>query len=97
MEKQALLGARREEIRKERALVETAVAQEVGDGLAIGENTSDKKKSKKQQRKEELARLRALEANELRRKLEMVSSEGGLGGVGDEGKHHDRYSPSSDC
>lgn len=81
-EKQALLDARRAEIRRERALVEAAVAEEPPDD----EDTTGKKKSKKQQRKEELARLKALKANELRRKLEKVSSEGGLGGVNDEGE-----------
>lgn len=77
---------RREEIRRERALVEAAVAGKDEDALAIEIDTSDKKKSKRQQRKEELARLKALKAKELRRKLEMVSSEGGLGGMGDEGE-----------
>ncbi|KAH0829126.1 KRI1-like family C-terminal-domain-containing protein [Lanmaoa asiatica] len=43
---------------------------------------------KQQQRKEELARLKALKAKELRRKLEMVSSEGDLGGIGDEALAH---------
>ncbi|KAF8554912.1 hypothetical protein OG21DRAFT_1508303 [Imleria badia] len=89
-EKQALLEARREEIRRERALVEAAVAEEDRDNgtLVVEKDTSNKKKSKKQQRKEELARLKALKANELRRKLEMVSSEGGLGSVGDEALAH---------
>jgi protein KRI1 len=88
-EKQALLEVRRKEIRRERTLVEAAVAEEVPDNedaLVVEKDTSNKKKSKKQQRKEELTRLKALEANALRRKLEMVSSEGGLGGIGHEGK-----------
>lgn len=90
MEKQSLLEARREEIRKERALVEAAVAEEDPDHDAlVVEKDTFNKRSKKQQRKEELARLRALKANELRRKLEMVSSEGGLGGIGDEGNFVD--------
>lgn len=82
MEKQALLEARREEIRRERALVEAAVAEEYLDH----EDTSNEKQSKKKQRKEERARLKALKASELRRKLEKVSSEGGLGSIGDEGE-----------
>ncbi|KAG9312147.1 KRI1-like family-domain-containing protein [Chiua virens] len=84
-EKQGLLEARREEIRKERELVEAVVAEEGttnGDTLMIENDTS--KKSRKQQKKEELARMKALKAKELRRKLEMVSSEGGLAGMGDE-------------
>ena len=88
-EKQALLESRRKEIREERALVEAAVAEEVPDNedaLVIDTDASHDKKSKKQQRKEELVRLKALKANTLRRKLEMISSEGGLGGIGDEGK-----------
>ena len=88
-EKQALLEARRKEIRRERALVEAAVAEEVPDNedaLVIDNDASNDKKSKKQLRKEERARLKALNANALRRKLEMVSSEGGLGAMGDEGK-----------
>ncbi|KAF8141166.1 KRI1-like family C-terminal-domain-containing protein [Boletus edulis] len=80
-EKQALLEARREEIRKERTLVEAAVAEEEAHNL-------NEKESERQQRKEELARFKALKAKELRRKLEMVSSEGGLGGVGDEALTH---------
>ncbi|KAN0081344.1 KRI1-like family C-terminal domain containing protein [Tylopilus felleus] len=89
-EKQALLEARREEIRKERALVEAAVAEEDrdNDALVVESDTSNEKKSQKQQRKEELARLKALKARELRRKLEMVSSEGGLGDEDDEALAH---------
>ncbi|KAG8221253.1 KRI1-like family-domain-containing protein [Butyriboletus roseoflavus] len=83
-EKHALLEARRAEIRRERALVEAAVAEQYPDD----EDTSNQKKSKKQQRKEELVRLKALKANELRRKLEKVSSEGGLGGISDEAVAH---------
>jgi protein KRI1 len=68
--------------------VEAAVAAERPDdehALLTGNEISSEKKSKKQQRKEELARMKSLKAKELRRKLEMVSSEGGLGGIGDEG------------
>lgn len=69
-------------------MVEAAVAEEDrdNDALVVESDTSNEKKSQKQQRKEELARLKALKARELRRKLEMVSSEGGLGDEDDEGK-----------
>ena len=71
--------------------MEAAVAVEDpnNNALLVEEDISIKKKSKKQQRKEELGRLKALKANELRRKLEMVSSEGGLDGIDDEGNISD--------
>lgn len=69
-------------------MVEAAVAADDEGTLTTENHTADKKKSKRQQRKEELARLKTLKANELRRKLEMVSSEGGLDGISDEGEHH---------
>jgi hypothetical protein len=91
-ETKALLEARREEVRRERTLIEAAVAEE-DEGDAATESVledngdgSGKKKSKKQQKKEELARLKALKGQELRRKLEMVSAEGGLGRIGEEGQ-----------
>ncbi|KAF9219815.1 hypothetical protein BS17DRAFT_821454 [Gyrodon lividus] len=93
-EKKALLEARREEVRRERSLAEAAVAEEgerdaaIESLLDVNEDGSDKKKSKKQQKKEELARLKALKARELLRKLEMVSAEGGLGDIGEEALAH---------
>ncbi|KAF8841697.1 hypothetical protein BDN67DRAFT_966770 [Paxillus ammoniavirescens] len=93
-ETKALLEARREEVRRERTLIEAAVAEE-DEGDAATESVledngdgSGKKKSKKQQKKEELARLKALKGQELRRKLEMVSTEGGLGRIGEEALAH---------
>jgi hypothetical protein len=70
----------KKEIRRERALVCAAVIDRVPDNdvaLVIEMDTSDRGKSSK--RMEELARLKALKAN-------VLSSEGGLGGIGDEGK-----------
>ncbi|KIK82657.1 hypothetical protein PAXRUDRAFT_832162 [Paxillus rubicundulus Ve08.2h10] len=93
-ETRALLEARREEVRRERALIEAAVAEEdEGDAateyvLGINGDGSGKKKSTKPQKKEELARLKALKGQELRRKLEMVSAEGGLGRIDEEALAH---------
>ncbi|KIJ66021.1 hypothetical protein HYDPIDRAFT_110144 [Hydnomerulius pinastri MD-312] len=94
-EKKVLLEARREEVRRERALAEVVIAEEAeasaepgGVPHAVDEEIQDEKRSKKQKKREELTRLKTLKAKELRRKLEKVGVEGGLAGVGEEALTH---------
>ncbi|KAI6029388.1 Krr1-domain-containing protein [Pisolithus microcarpus] len=67
------------EIRRERDEIEKRIAHELAEEPEDQrENAMEEKKSKQEERKVELARLKDLQAKELRRKLERISAEGGL-------------------
>ncbi|KAI6131261.1 KRI1-like family C-terminal-domain-containing protein [Pisolithus croceorrhizus] len=78
-EKKEVIAARKEEIRRERDEIEKRVAHELAEEPENGkENANEERKSKQEEKKVELARLKDLQAKELRRKLERISAEGGL-------------------
>ncbi|KAI6046421.1 KRI1-like family-domain-containing protein [Pisolithus marmoratus] len=81
-EKREVIAARKEEIRRERGEIEKRLALELAvESDDREENVQERKKSKQEEKKAELARLKDLQAKDLRRKLERVSAEGGLKGT----------------
>ncbi|KAI5986902.1 KRI1-like family C-terminal-domain-containing protein [Pisolithus albus] len=78
-EKKEVIAERKEEIRRERDEIKKRIEHELAEGPEDQkENAMEEKKSKQEERKVELARLKDLQAKELRRKLERISAEGGL-------------------
>ncbi|KIM64022.1 hypothetical protein SCLCIDRAFT_1213853 [Scleroderma citrinum Foug A] len=80
-EKRDLLATRKEEIRRERKVIQQRVSRlREGDELS----GDDDENSRKEEKNAELARLKDLKAKELGRKLERVTAEGGLSAISEE-------------
>lgn len=76
------MATRKEEIRRERKVIQQRVSWLREDDELSGD---DDENSRKEEKNAKLARLKDLEAKELGRKLERVTAEGGLSAISEEG------------
>lgn len=76
------MATRKEEIRRERKVIQQRVSRLREDDELSGD---DDENSRKEEKNAKLARLKDLEAKELGRKLEWVTAEGGLSAISEEG------------